>query len=159
MNIKLSRDLKILLEGAAVALVGGALIMGVASAVANQNLQTASKIGALDNIQAKPVTFKGEGNIKVSAPKDGDKLTSPFAIAGQARVFEAVVSFRLKDASGKIITAGTALAKGGTSEKFSPFNYQVAIPKTTATAGTLEVYHASPKDGSDQDVVAITVKF
>lgn len=159
MKIKLSRDLKILLEGAAVALVGGALIMGVSSAVANQNLQTASKIGALDNIQSRPVVFKGEGNIKVSAPKDGDKLTSPFAVSGQARVFEAVVSFRLKDASGKIITAGTALAKGGTSEKFAPFNYQVSIPKTTANAGTLEVYHVSPKDGATQDLVSISVKF
>ncbi len=159
MKINLSTDLKILLEGATVALVGGALIMGVASAVANQNLQTASKIGALDNIQSKPVFFKGEGNIKVSAPKDGDKITSPFALSGQARVFEAVVNFRLKDASGKIVTAGTALAKGGTSEKFSPFNYQVAIPKTAATVGTLEVYHTSPKDGSDQDVVAVAVKF
>src|SRR5581483_1923488 len=118
-----NQDLKLLLEAAAVLAVGGAVIWLASTAAIDASLKEAGKSDRA--VTTTPVTYKESTNIKVATPKDGDTLVSPFLISGQARVFEAVVSFRLKDGNGKIIVQGTAMAKEG--QTFSPFSYSVAF--------------------------------
>lgn len=151
-----SKDLRLILEAAGVLVVGGIIFSAVSALSAESALKSAGNPGK-DNIVTAPATYKESANIKVATPKDGDTLTSPFLLSGQARVFEAVVNFRLKDGTGKVLVEGTAKTKAG--QTFSPFTYSVAFSKPGTPTGTLEVFQKSAQDGSDQDLVSISVKF
>src|SRR5206468_47255 len=73
---------------------------------------------------------------------------------GRARVFEAVVSLALKDASGATITSGTTMAQQGAPALAS---YSTTLPFTVsqATPACLWVYEASARDGSPINVVQV----
>lgn len=99
-----------------------------------------------------------EANIVVFSPKENTNINSPFDVEGKARVFENVVSLRLKDKNGKILFQGTTDAQSPDVGQFGLF--QEEINYTTAqTEGTLEVFQSSAKDGSEIDKVVIPVKF
>ncbi|HET7713042.1 MAG TPA: Gmad2 immunoglobulin-like domain-containing protein [Patescibacteria group bacterium] len=97
-------------------------------------------------------------NIKVTSPRPNEIIGMSFTISGQARVFENVVSFRVKDKLGNILVAGTANAASPDTGQFGEFSKQVTVT-TSSSSGTVEVFQASAKDGSDQDLVAIPVLF
>ena len=85
------------------------------------------------------------------------RISRTFTVSGAARVFEANVSWRLKDASGKIAADGHFLASLGSSALWGTFDAPITIPTALQGTGpvTLELYEASPKDGSEQGLVAI----
>ncbi|MBI2032359.1 MAG: Gmad2 immunoglobulin-like domain-containing protein [Candidatus Levybacteria bacterium] len=97
-------------------------------------------------------------NIVVLSPASNSKLENPFLVRGRARVFENVVSIRLKDSSGNVIAEGTAYANAPDIGQFGDFEQYINF-STEDSKGVLEVYQASAKDGSDQDLVSISVKF
>lgn len=97
-------------------------------------------------------------NIKVTSPRPNESVNFTFVIAGRARVFENVVSFRVKDKSGTILVAGTTNANAPDIGQFGDFSKQVTVT-TAAPSGTVEVFQASARDGSDQDLVTIPVLF
>lgn len=97
-------------------------------------------------------------NIKVTSPRPNEIVSLSFTISGQARVFENVVSFRVKDKSGNVLVAGTASAAAPDTGQFGDFAKQVTVT-TSSPSGTVEVYQASARDGSDQDLVSIPVHF
>lgn len=74
-------------------------------------------------------------------------------VRGAARVFEANVSWRVKDVSGQVTARGSTTATLGTSPVWGTFAFTATGPGTGP--GTVEVYWASPRDGVDQDVIAI----
>ncbi len=80
------------------------------------------------------------------------------ASKGKARVFENVVSIRLKDKNGKILFQGTTNAQSPDVGQFGLFQKEVTF-ETMQKEGTLEVYQASARDGSEIDKVTIPVKF
>jgi len=80
-----------------------------------------------------------------------------FELSGGARVFEANVVWRVKDNSQRVIAQGHTTASLGTSAVWGSFDTEVAIPAATRGSLTIEVYEASPKDGSAQGLVAIPV--
>jgi hypothetical protein len=93
--------------------------------------------------------------IAVSAPKAGDRVTGQIRVTGSARVFEANVVWRLRDASGTAVANGHFLTNLGTSAVWGQFDQRLAIPATVHGNVTLELYEASAKDGSEQGLVAV----
>lgn len=97
-------------------------------------------------------------NIEVLSPRGGDTIKSGFAVKGNARVFEDVVSLRLSDSEGNVLVQTTTSANAPDVGEFGPFE-KVLNYQTSATEGTLEVYQSSAKDGSEIDKVTIPLQF
>jgi Immunoglobulin-like domain of bacterial spore germination/Sporulation and spore germination len=76
-------------------------------------------------------------------------------VTGAARVFEASVSWRLKDQSGREVGSGHFLASLGSSAVWGTFDARIAIPASLTGPGTLELFEASARDGTPQGLVAI----
>jgi hypothetical protein len=99
--------------------------------------------------------------IAVTTPKPGDRVPggAQFAQsvrqAGVARVFEATVSWRVRDAAGKVVASSHFNASLGSSALWGTFDSGFAVPASVHGSITLEVFEASPKDGSDVGLVAI----
>jgi len=99
-----------------------------------------------------------EANIVVFGPKENAKISSPFDVEGKARVFENVVSIKLTDKGGKILFQGVTDANSPDVGQFGLFQEEITY-KTNQSEGTLEVFEASAKDGSEINKVSIPVKF
>jgi hypothetical protein len=76
-------------------------------------------------------------------------------VTGAARVFEASVSWRLKDQSGREVGSGHFLASLGSSAVWGTFDARIAIPASLTGPGTLELFEASARDGTPQGLVTI----
>jgi len=83
--------------------------------------------------------------------------TREIQITGAARVFEASVSWRLKDTTGREVGSGHFLASLGSSAVWGTFDARIAIPASMTGPGTLELFEASAKDGTPQGIVQITL--
>lgn len=104
--------------------------------------------------QISTPTSLSSNNIEVITPHSEDVVKSGFTVRGNARVFENVVSIRLRDSEGNILTQTTTYAQSPDVGLFGPFEKQINYATRDIT-GVLEVYQASPKDGSDIDKVTI----
>lgn len=76
-------------------------------------------------------------------------------ITGAARVFEANVVWRVKDSAGKVVANGHFLASLGSSAVWGTFATSVQLPSGLSGNATLELYEASPKDGTEQGLVQV----
>lgn len=94
-------------------------------------------------------------NLAVYMPRAGAVSQRTVQILGTARVFEAAVSWRLKDGGAREVARGTMTASLGTSPVWGTFGTSVSVPPSVTGDVTLEVYWGSPRDGSDQDLIAI----
>ena len=101
---------------------------------------------------------KTEVNIVVLSPEVNQSVENPFLVRGRARVFENVVSIKLRDKKGKVLTETTTYAASPDVGQFGDFEAYVGY-STPEAQGTLEVYQASAKDGSPTDLVKIPVNF
>jgi hypothetical protein len=95
--------------------------------------------------------------IAVTAPKPGAIANSgaDLTLTGSARVFEANVVWRVLDSAGKVAANGHFNASLGSSALWGTFNTKIPMPANVRGNLTLELYEASPKDGSAQGVVQI----
>ena len=149
-----------------VILIPLAILMLVAAAklapkdLDNQKPSIAPKAESLSPSSQQPVvvTPASSENIEVLSPLTGDTVSNSFTVKGNARVFESVVSIRLTDSQGNIIVQTTTIANAPDVGKFGPFEKVITFVSED-TLGTLEVYQASPKDGSDTDKVTIPLLF
>ena len=101
---------------------------------------------------------KAEANIIVSNPINNATVSSPFKVEGRARVFENVVSVKLKDNSGKVMIQGTTEAQSPDMGQYGPFSKEIQY-ETSETGGILEVFESSAKDGSEINKVTVSLKF
>jgi hypothetical protein len=94
--------------------------------------------------------------IVVSDPVVGQRVSSPVTVTGTANVFEATVSLRLLDASGREIATRFTTATCGSGCRGS---WSVSVPYRLGRTqrGTVQVYEVSAKDGSRQHVVNVPV--
>jgi len=97
-------------------------------------------------------------NITVISPLSGDLVDNPIHVTGEAIVFENVVSWRLRDSDGNVLTGGITEAAAPDMGQFGPFDFYVVVPYTVNKKITLEVFQASAKDGSDTDLVSIPLE-
>jgi len=99
-----------------------------------------------------------EPSIWVTSPVKDQVISSPLKISGNARVFEATVSFRLKDAAGNVLAQGFATAAEGAPGR-GDFEGELAFKPDGSGQGQLEVFEESMKDGSDLNKVIIPVEW
>jgi germination protein M len=130
--------------------------------------------GVLFEMDGRPVTtFSSEGivlddplkradfedlspPIIVDVPKPGAEVHSPVTISGTANVFEATVSIRIRDATGKEIARDFTTATCGTGCRGS-YATKVKFVVDEPQRGTIEVFEQSMEDGSDLFVVRMPV--
>jgi hypothetical protein len=94
--------------------------------------------------------------IVVSRPRPGQTVTSPVSIAGTANVFEATVSIRILDASGREIARAFTTATCGTGCR-GDYEHGLQFDITSSQSGTIEVFEESAEDGSAINVVSVPV--
>ncbi|MDJ0304920.1 Gmad2 immunoglobulin-like domain-containing protein [Dehalobacter sp.] len=115
-------------------------------------------VGLYNQPFARDLSSVYEPAIWVTAPVDGQTIASPLKITGNARVFEAVVSYRLRDVQGNILAEGNTMAAAGAPGR-GDFEASLTFTPSAAGSGQLEVFEASMKDGSDLNKVIIPVKW
>lgn len=116
-------------------------------------------VGLSEQPFSRDVSMVQQPAIWVTSPTDGQTVASPLKIAGSARVFEATVSYRLKDEQGHILSKGFTTASVGAPERG---DYAAEIKFKSPGAGKkgqLEVFEESMKDGSDSNKVIVPVIF
>ena len=93
-------------------------------------------------------------SIAVYAPRPGD-TGRQFTVTGLSRTFEATTAWRVVDAARRVVASGSTTASRGTSAVWGTYQISVQLPGTLSGNVTLEVYWASPRDGTDMDVVQV----
>lgn len=116
-------------------------------------------VGLYEQPFNRQMSLVQEPLIWVTEPVDNQDISSPLKIAGSAMVFEATVSYSLKDAQGNILASGFTNASIGAPER-GDYNAEIQFKSPGAgKKGQLEVYEVSMKDGSDRNKVIIPVVF
>lgn len=103
--------------------------------------------------------LKEETNIVVDEPTPGSTVDLPLTLKGKARVFENAFSYRVRDADDSILIEGFSMAQSPDIGMFGPFDLDVIYPQPKSDHGFVEVFDYSAKDGYEQDMVRIPVKF
>jgi hypothetical protein len=84
-----------------------------------------------------------------------DASVGSVTVSGMARAFEANVEWRVRAATGASVVSGRTTASLGTSETWGLFGTTITLPQGVSGDLTLEVFLASPQDGSVKELVAI----
>lgn len=79
-------------------------------------------------------------------------------VSGVARAFEATVNWRLRDSSGREVANGFTNASVGSSPVWGTFSFVAQVPPGVTGNVTLDVYQASPRDGSDINKVELRLQ-
>lgn len=88
--------------------------------------------------------------IVVTSPAEGATVQSPIRIAGNASVFEATVSIRIKNSAGQTVVQTFTTATQGAPERG---DFNASVPVDFVGSAVIEVFSQSAKDGSDQFLV------
>ncbi len=115
-------------------------------------------VGLSEQPFSRDLSAVNEPAIWVTSPSSGQIISSPVEIKGNARVFEATVSYRIKDASGNILAEGFTNASEGAPGR-GDFQTKVGFTTAGPGKGQIEVFEVSMKDGSDRNKVIIPVKW
>lgn len=83
--------------------------------------------------------------IFVTQPRSGQRVSSGFTVRGCSRTFESNVPWRLLDASGAQLAAGSTT--GGGVDGPGPFSFTVAYSVPERQIGHLEVNEDDPSGG------------
>ncbi len=111
------------------------------------------------SIAATPTIPQIEKNINIQTPKMNAEINSGFLLSGTARVFENVVTYRLKDTKNNILAQGNLIAAAPDIGQFGPFETNVSYSAPVTQFGYLEVFTLSAKDGSEIDKQILYLKF
>ncbi len=116
-----------------------------------------------DKIKEPPIQDEHPvvSNVDVFFPAKGSSVSLPFKVLGRARVFESNVSFQIKDTkTEKLIFEGWAMANAKDMGEFGDFEKEIdfLLSKPESEDIVLEVFWASPKDGSKLDLNSIPLK-
>jgi hypothetical protein len=110
------------------------------------------------NLPCGEETTVSNGNIIVDNPQPNQTVFLPFVVSGRARVFENQFNYRLKDITGKVLEQGAIYASSTEIGQFGNFSQEVG-KQASSTAGILEVFDYSSKDGSETDKVSVPLVF
>lgn len=108
---------------------------------------------------ASQITSDPDANIRVSSPAVNAEISLPFKITGEARVFENVLNYRVKDEDGGILAEGNSYADAPDIGLYGPYEIIVeTLPDRKSDNLVIEVFVHSAKDGSEIEMVKIPVK-
>ena len=95
-----------------------------------------------DGPQRRAEPLEVRSLVQVDVPREGQALTSPVRVEGEAATFEATVPWRILDAAGDEVRTGFATAREGMT--LSPFSFEVKLP---AGSYLLEISEDDPSGG------------
>ncbi len=103
-------------------------------------------------------------NIVVNFPHPNQVVSQTFTISGKARMFENVVSIRVRNkTTGQIYLTDATMTQAADAGVFGDFSYTVQLqPQSSLKPHDIlivDVFQASPKDGTDADLISIPVNF
>ncbi len=93
----------------------------------------------------------------VTEPTVGAEVHPGFSVSGCSNAFEASYQWELLDRDGNVLAQDTGTASCGTG-CVGDLSFTVDYQVDELQVGTLRVFTASPKDGSDTDVNAIPLR-
>ena len=111
-----------------------------------------------DGSEREAVTTSGKDPlppIVIESPLPGESVTSPIRVTGTANVFEATVSFEVRDAGDKVVLRGFTTATSGTGTR-GTFETELAVPNLAGPA-TIVAFEASAEDGRPLHVVEVPI--
>jgi hypothetical protein len=117
-------------------------------AIGGEGVVVAPPVGRLEIEQQTP-------QILVESPLPGDRVTSPIAVRGTANVFEATVSFEVRDEHGKVVLRSFTTATSGTGTR-GTFETELAVPNVVGPV-TIVAFEASAEDGRPLHVSEVPV--
>ena len=88
--------------------------------------------------------------IVVEAPRAGERVSNPLAVAGTASVFEATVHLRVLDARGRVVGHAWTTATSGAPER-GDFSALISYDVDRTQRGTLEVFEPDAADPAEGD--------
>jgi hypothetical protein len=97
-------------------------------------------------------------NILVRSPLTNSLEVMPFVVEGEARVFENVFNYRLKDAADNyVLTDGVGYANAADIGEFGTFKIEISALRRLPVKKDviLEVFDYSAKDGSEENIVVV----
>jgi germination protein M len=115
-------------------------------------------VGLYEQPFTRDISMVYEPVIWVTEPVAQQQIKSPVIIKGTARVFEATVSYHLKDAEGNILGSGCTMASEGAPGR-GEFEAELVFNPEQAGKGQLEVFEVSMKDGSEIHKIIIPVEW
>jgi len=107
--------------------------------------------------QQQPET--ADQNIQVTNPIANQQLTSPFKVEGRAKVFENQVNIRVKSKDGKTLISESTIVKSPGAGLWGDFSIEISYDFNLTKEGFVDVYSTSAKDGNEENLVSIPVKF
>lgn len=114
-------------------------------------------------VEAASITTTKMPNIILYEPATGSTITNVFTLSGIARVFENVVSLRVKNMrTNKILLTGTLEAKPPDTGQYGSFKKELTLSPTNLKRGDvleISLYQSSAKDGSEIDTVKSSVTY
>lgn len=109
-------------------------------------------------ITAKSLEIIDSPSLFVTSPEPGATVTSPIIVFGFGRVFEQTFSWRILDSHNEIAGQGHAMTSASDLGKFGAFRLEIFLPVLTDKSFTMEIYEASPRDGSELYLVSVPLK-
>lgn len=106
---------------------------------------------------SKPDIVAENGAFRIFEPAPDTVVGKTLVVRGEARVFEAVLSYSLEDGH-RVLAEGHVMASQGAPE-WGSFEIKINVDQVTSPSGVLTIYEASAKDGSPIHVLNIPVKF
>lgn len=145
-------------------LLGGIILFLLLAALLFQFLSTRNVLPSMTPSPTPTPVPVSSDNITINLPGMNERVGSTFLVKGKARVFENIVSVRIKNKlNGKIYDQGTAYANAKDMGQFGDFTYYAHLKDDpslkTGDELLLEAYQNSAKDGSEIDKVTIQLQF
>jgi len=100
-----------------------------------------------------------ELNIKIDRPSDNEQLSSPFTVEGQAKVYENDVYVRVTSKDGRVLIEEQTTANYSDAGQWGDFDIDIDYEFSLTKEGYVEIYSLSAKDGSEENLIQIPVKF
>lgn len=100
-----------------------------------------------------------ETSVTVILPIQNATVGSSFVLSGRARVFENLLQYRLKDEDGTVLVSDALRVQSSYPGEFGKFTASITFPPPKGGSGTLEVFSSSAKDGSEENLVKIAMRF
>jgi len=98
-------------------------------------------------------------NIVITAPGQGDQVSSPVEVNGLARAFENMLVVRLRAKDGTVLAEQPVMANSPAVGQYGPYSLKLDFNLVYPTDGVVEAFQRSAKDGSEIDKVIIPVYF
>ncbi|MHA6250922.1 Gmad2 immunoglobulin-like domain-containing protein [Oceanobacillus sp. CAU 1775] len=109
-----------------------------------------------DETESEPQVVLENDAFRIFEPAPNSEVGNTFTVRGEARVFEAVVTYEFEDGH-FILDEGIAMTDQGAPD-WGEFEITISFDELSNDHGTVFLYEQSQKDGSRQHELAIPVK-